>query len=104
MSTLTNEPPCDRCPPARAGTGTVTTARIANARISVRAIRYPLDSTHEPDPARNHGARGVQGFHQELHVVGLAARAEFQPPSRAGFAHRRSMSRSEPLPESCGGS
>src|ERR1700730_2706983 len=51
MSTLTNGPPCDRCPPARAGTGTATTARIASARISLRAIRHPLAPTLTFNPS-----------------------------------------------------
>src|SRR6266478_8655732 len=66
MSTLTNGPPCDRCPPARAGTGTATTARIANARISLRAIRHPLALTLTFNPSDGPTGRFMRRFQTRI--------------------------------------
>jgi hypothetical protein len=59
---VTNGPACDRCPPTRAGTGTATTARIANARISLRAIRHPLAPTLTFNPSDGPTGRFMRRF------------------------------------------
>src|SRR5260370_5400941 len=90
MSTLRNGPPCDRCPPARAGTGTATTARIANARISLRAIRHPLAPTLTFNPSDGPTGRFMRRFpnQQPANRTHLGDRSRHRNRRAAPTAHQ----------------